>query len=259
MLTNYQPFIDRVIHRYEGGYGWNKKDPGGPTKYGITCYDLAAHRHERMSSMSAWVEPVKALELSEAEVIYRTKYALAVRFDDLPSGVDAVMLDYGINSGCGRPIRVARRLVGLPDGGFDVALHDRLQTCNAKKFITAMNEERIKFMHTIRGGTAWAEFGHGWGARVADLETYCQRLAAKVATQEDVDLTQIVTPKATNVAKTATSATAGGAIASTGGMFAAGQPWTYALGAGAATIAGGILYELWQEHRANYANNLVHV
>ena len=48
----YLPFTARMINRYEGGYGWNRADPGGPTKYGITCYDLAEHRGLKMDSMA---------------------------------------------------------------------------------------------------------------------------------------------------------------------------------------------------------------
>jgi hypothetical protein len=51
-LVTYKAFVDRMISKYEGGYGWDANDPGGPTKYGITCYDLAEHLGERMTSMA---------------------------------------------------------------------------------------------------------------------------------------------------------------------------------------------------------------
>ena len=97
-----------MISRYEGGYCWDKEDPGGPTKYGITCYDLAEHRGKRMTSMAAWASIVRDMPLSEAEDIYEIKYARAVSFAALPAGVDCVMMDYGVNSGIGRVNRVAR-------------------------------------------------------------------------------------------------------------------------------------------------------
>ena len=41
--NTYSAFVGGImIPKYEGGYGWDKADPGGPTKYGITCFDLAA-------------------------------------------------------------------------------------------------------------------------------------------------------------------------------------------------------------------------
>ena len=75
MEENYSAFCSRMIKKYEGGYCWDKGDPGGPTKYGITCYDLAEHRGRKMSSMSTWAPIVRSMPLSEAEEIYAKKYA----------------------------------------------------------------------------------------------------------------------------------------------------------------------------------------
>src|SRR5674476_1487153 len=178
MQTDYTPFIDRLIDRYEGGYGWNRKDPGGPTKYGITCYDLAAHRGQKMISMATWAPIVQAMPRSEAEDIYQIKYAAGVAFDDLPAGVDVVMLDYAVNSGVARPIRVARALLNQGAGDrLTPALVDAIKQADPKKFIDDMCAERLHFMHAIRGGSAWTEFGRGWGARVADLKAYGEHLA----------------------------------------------------------------------------------
>src|SRR5258708_4710432 len=106
MQANYIAAIDRIIDKYEGKYGWDKKDPGGPTKYGITCYDLAEHRHQHMDSMNRWAPLVQAMPRSEAEEIYRTKYAVGIQFDQLRNGVDVCLLDYAINSGVARGQRI---------------------------------------------------------------------------------------------------------------------------------------------------------
>lgn len=261
MQGNYNAFIDRVIQRYEGGYGWDKKDPGGPTKYGITCFDLAQHRGQKMNSMAAWVEPVRNMPLSEAEAIYATKYALGVRFADLPSGVDCVMLDYGINSGDSRPIRVARTMVGLGAGGMDQPLLDAIKKVDPNKFIDMMCDERLRFMHAIRGGSAWQEFGHGWGTRVADLRVYSHHAAAgtPAAAPTAPDLSKVVTPKATNVAKTAGKPTMGGAVAAGAASHTSGQPYLVTAGVVAAVLVAGIGYEIWQAGAAKQANALVHI
>ena len=52
MQANYKTFITRVISRYEGDYCWDAGDSGGPTKFGITCYDLAEHMGRKMTSMA---------------------------------------------------------------------------------------------------------------------------------------------------------------------------------------------------------------
>lgn len=260
MQLDYQPCIDRIIHRYEGGYGWNQKDPGGPTNFGITCFDLAQHRGQKMNSMAAWVDPVRNMTIVEAEAIYSTKYATGVRFNDQPAGADIVMLDYGINSGDSRPVRVARSLVGLGAGGMDQALLDAIKKTDVNKFIDSLCDERLRFMHAIRGGSAWAEFGHGWGTRVADLRVYAKHAAAGTpnAAPTAPDLSKVVTPKATNVGTTAPKTTAGGAVASGVAAHQAGFGLWVVGGVVIAALTAGVAYEIWSEHQATAANNLVH-
>lgn len=174
MIVDYKAFIDRLIQNYEGGYGWDSADPGGPTKYGITCYDLAAHRGQRMTSKLTWAPIVKAMTLSEAEDIYRTKYAAAVDFDDLPAGVDCCWLDYAVNSGVGRPIRVAQAFLGVGvDGVLGPKTLAAVNAYGAQRFVTKMCDERMRF---LRGLRIWRTFSKGWTARVNDLRWYCNRL-----------------------------------------------------------------------------------
>lgn len=263
MQVDYTPFIDRVIKNYEGGYGWNKKDPGGPTNFGITCYDLAEFEHKRMTSMAAWATPVRSMPLSTAETIYQNKYANGIRFNDLPIGPDCCMLDYGINSGVSRPILVARALVGLPAGGMDDTLIGAIQKVNPQQFVTAMNNERLRFMHAIKGGASWQEFGHGWQARVDDLATYCAHIIqhgqSSPLPPKAVDLSQTVTPKAMHVASTAGNTTMGGAAAAATSAHLAGFPWSTVAAVGIAVIVGGVLYEAYHDQAAQAANAAVHV
>lgn len=257
MQANYQAFIDRVIHRYEGGYGWSKADPGGPTKYGITCYDLAEFEHVRMTSMSAWASKVQAMPLSTAETIYASKYAGAVRFNDLPSGSDCAMLDYQINSGS-RAILAARAVLNVKGGSLmDQALLDAIKKADPATFVTALCAERMHFLHGLR---TWGTFGGGWTSRVTDLKAYCLHLAkGGVAATAPVapDLTHTVTPKAVHVAQTATASSTTGAVVSAGGVAAAGYPWYWAVGAFLVIIIGGVIYEAIEASKAAKANTTV--
>ena len=256
-VITYTPFVDRLISKYEGGYGWNKKDPGGPTKYGITCYDLAEHMGHKMDSMARWAPVVQAMSRETAEQIYKTKYANAIRYDDLPAGPDACMLDYGVNSGDSRPVHVARAIMKLAPGGMDQLLLDAIKKADPVVFINAMCAERLHFMHAIRGGTAWAEFGNGWGVRVADLRTYCDHLAqggAPAAAPVAPDLTHVAMPKATHVGTTAAKTTAGGAVTTGTSAQVAGFPWYVVGGVVVATIIAGVVYEAVSANRAINAN-----
>lgn len=260
--TTYAAFVDRMIGKYEGGYGWNRKDPGGPTKHGITCFDLAEHLGRKMDSMEGWAPIVKAMTLQTAEQIYRTKYANAIRYDDLPAGIDVEMMDYGVNSGMARPIRVARAILQVNgnSGRMDTYLFEALKKTDPKKFIEAMSAERLHFMHGIRGGSAWAEFGGGWGARVADLKAYALHLAAapgEVAHPIAPDLTKISMPKAQHGDPEITSKTIKKVVigsSASGGSHFAGMPLELAAVLVGFVVVGGVAYVLHSKQMAAMAN-----
>ncbi len=167
---DYLPFVERMIQRYEGGYGWDKNDHGGPTKYGITCYDLAEHRHQKMDSMQRWAPIVQHMLIGEADKIYATKYATACRFNDLNAGADCVVFDFGVNSGPSRAIKYAQEIVGTDiDGVLGPATLKAINTYPARAFIVGLCNARL---HFLRGLSIWSSFGRGWSARINDLETY---------------------------------------------------------------------------------------
>src|SRR6202044_1051878 len=97
----------------------------------------------------------------------------------LPAGVDTEVMDYGVNSGIARPPLVLRSILKVPGrGAIDAALLAAINAQPADKLIEAISAERLAFMHAIRGASAWQESGGGWGARVSDLKTYSEHLAA---------------------------------------------------------------------------------
>jgi len=124
-----------------------------------------------------------------------------------------------------------------------------------------MCDERLRFMHAIRGGSAWAEFGHGWGSRVADLRAYAGGIAAgnPNPAPDGPDLSHVVQPKAKHVPQTAGKTTTGGAVATGAAIHSLGYGWVPTAIAVGAIIAGGIAYEIYQEKKADAANNLVHL
>lgn len=179
MQGNYKTFITRVISRYEGTYCWDAGDSGGPTKYGITCYDLAEHMGKRMTSMGAWAPIVRAMSLATAEDIYVYKYARKDRFNELESGSDCVILDYGINSGVLRPVWIAQKITGRTRSNvFDDGLVKAINDYSANRFIDRMCDERMAFLRSL---SIWPRFRGGWSTRVADLRQYCHHIANDLA------------------------------------------------------------------------------
>lgn len=265
MNSTLKTFLQRLIKRYEGGWVWDKADPGGPTNFGVTWRALAEHRKEPATSASDWAPKVKAMAISEAIDIYTQKYAVAVRYDDLPAGVDATMLDYAVNSGYGRSNRVARRIVGSPDGtALTPVIIDRIKAMPADAFIDAMCNERLAFMKSLKGGAMWQRYGKGWGDRVADLRRYSHLLAKGTTEHPNTapDLSNVPTPKAEvpkpNKTVEAGSSGTGGLLASIAG-YLADIPVTYIVVAVVVIVAVGFAIGVYRDLAAKTAEEKVHI
>lgn len=174
MQANFNPFVNNVlIPVYEGPYGWNAADPGGPTKYGITCWDLAEFMGRKMTSMAEWAPIVRAMPMSTADQIYENKYARREQFDKLNSGPDVCILDFDVNSGT-TGIRYAQIVAGVSsDGILGPQSLAAIDAMNPAKFVDALCAQRMRF---LRGLDTWGTFGIGWSRRVDNLNTYCHRL-----------------------------------------------------------------------------------
>jgi lysozyme family protein len=149
---NYDDCLKRVL-KSEGGYTNDPRDPGGPTNFGITIHDYRSY-----CKPSATARDVRCMSLDDAKKIYKTKYWDKVNGDNLPSGVDYTVFDYGVNSGVGRATRVLRN-VGQPDS---------IRTINA------INDERLAFLHRL---PTWSHFGTGWARRVSGVRAHSIELA----------------------------------------------------------------------------------
>lgn len=157
MQTNYAECERRVLLS-EGGYTNDPRDPGGPTNWGITLVDARLHWKP-----DATAEDVKGMPRSVAEAIYKAKYWDALNCDDLPSGVDYTVFDYGVNSGIHRAAKVLLQFNGLQGAAL----------------IDAINDERLAYLKSLThdGLSMWEHFGRGWGTRVASVKAFSEHLA----------------------------------------------------------------------------------
>lgn len=159
MRENREKVLD-WIGLSEGGYVNHPRDPGGATDRGITqaTFDAWNRQHDRP------VRPVRGISEAEAREILAAQYLDTVRFDDLPSGVDYAVADYGVNSGPGRAAKVLQRVLGVPDDGvIGTVTLAALAQRDPIDVIGAICQERMRF---LRGLRTWDAFGRGWTARV---------------------------------------------------------------------------------------------
>jgi len=206
MQSNYNDCLTRLL-KDEGGYSNDPADKGGPTNYGITIADYRTYINK-----SGTAQDVKNMTVAQAAKIYKAHYWDALGCDNLPSGVDYTVFDYGVNSGLARP---KADLVKFKDK-------------SGVTLINAINDERQAFLNRIGVGKK-SKFLKGWTARVARVRAHSLELSK-----------QNPTP-----AGTGASAGAAGAVIA-GGTAMAATPhyyWPFIIGGIAFVFAvGGIAY-----------------
>lgn len=211
MQTNYDFCLSEVL-KSEGGYTNDPNDAGGPTNYGITLKDYQAYVKKTGTATD-----VKNMTVAQAKNIYKSKYWNAVNGDNLPSGVDYTVFDYGVNSGVSRANRI----------------YAQFKTLKPEDIINKINDERLTFLHGIRGGSDWTHFGKGWASRVSRVRNDSLRLAKSIGS-------------------TAAAASGGAVVA--GGAAMAATPHTYwpfiAAGVGAVMIIACFVYLIHEYNKS---------
>lgn len=174
--ANYDEALRRLLV-HEGGYTHHPSDPGGPTNFGITIHD-----YRKYIKASATAADVRMMRLADAKAIYKSKYWDAQRCDELPSGVDYAVFDYGVNSGIGRSAKVLQRVCGLDviDGRIGPKTLAYVKVRDPATVVRAICDERLAFLQRLR---TWPVFGKGWGRRVAECRYVALQMAAAAPSQ----------------------------------------------------------------------------
>lgn len=157
MNNNYDHCLEMLLE-HEGGFVNHPKDPGGITNLGIT-----KKVYEDWVGHSVSKQDMENLTRKDVAPIYKKNYWDRGRCDDLPSGVDWSVFDWGVNSGMGRAAKALQLIVGSTvDGGIgpntlrDVAKH------KPHDIIVEMHQARQKF---YEGLSTFSTFGKGWSRR----------------------------------------------------------------------------------------------
>lgn len=196
MKQNFNDCLNRLL-KDEGGYTNDPRDPGGPTNFGITLKDYQLYINKRGTATD-----VKNMSVDQAKTIYKSKYWDALDCDNLSSGVDYSVFDYGVNSGIGRSKKVLTKF----------------KTLSGTQLINAINDERMAFLRSL---STFPTFGKGWTRRVAGVRAHSLELAVKPSS--------------------GTSTGAAGAVVLAGGAAVATTPqhmWPWIIGG---TIAAAIV------------------
>lgn len=158
--------------KFEGGKDDDPVDPGGRTNQGVIQRVYASYRKKK----GLTVRDVFLMENNERDEIYYQNYGRQCRFDELPPGVNIVVLDGGVNSGPAQSIKWLQRALGLAADGVlgDRTLEAVVNHPDHDALITNVCEQRMRFLRALK---TFYHFGKGWTSRVNQLRKIGQAWA----------------------------------------------------------------------------------
>jgi len=162
MNGNWQKSFELML-KSEGGYVNNPADPGGMTNLGVTkaTWENWVGRESDEAEM-------RGLTPEKVEPMYKKKFWDAVRGDELPVGLDYILLDFAVNAGVGRSIKTLQSAVGVtPDGGFGPLTMAAVQAIEPQNLIERFSQAKEDFYRSLN---TFNVFGKGWLNRVADVK-----------------------------------------------------------------------------------------
>lgn len=152
----------RFIFSEEGGYSNHAWDNGGETKWGIS--DMADGKKDGKYKGFT----IKTMTIETAKNIYEKDYWKVAKCDVLPKGLNLMVFDTAVNSGCSRAIKLLQKSLGVEaDGVFGAKSAGVLLALPKSQYphlIQKFCDNRLTF---LQGLEDWKKAGKGWSARVA--------------------------------------------------------------------------------------------
>ena len=149
-------FDDAVAHvlRFEGGYSFDKNDPGGETNFGISKRSYPA------------IE-IQSLNLEAARAIYRRDYWNALNIEQLPIAIRLLVFDAAVNQGPSAALRMLQACVDVKvDGVIGPKTLAALAVVDPLRLIQRYAIARLK---RYWSNSNIERYGQGWLARLIDV------------------------------------------------------------------------------------------
>ena len=158
MQKNYQKCLETILH-HEGGYVNHPKDPGGETNLGVT---------KRVYEEHGGTKDMKELTVEDVAPIYKKGYWDKMKCDDLPSGLDLCVFDFGVNAGPGRAAKFLQKMIGTTvDGGIGpmtlAKVNEHVDSNGLEESIKQYQSARQEYYESL---STFGTFGKGWTRRV---------------------------------------------------------------------------------------------
>lgn len=151
-MSNFKNAVT-IILSHEGGYVFDKRDPGGETNRGI-------------SKRSYPDLDIRSLSREDCEAIYKRDFWNPVRGDLMPFGVALSVFDFAVNAGVDRSIKLLQKCVGVKqDGKFGDLTLAAVNNIHKNNLIEAFATERILYYTRIKN---FDIYGAGWTRRTIE-------------------------------------------------------------------------------------------
>lgn len=158
--------------KFEGGKDDDPVDPGGRTNQGVIQREFSAWLRRKGQPN----RDVFTMTDVERDAIYFENYGTKIRFNELPPGVDVVVLDGAINSGPAQSVKWLQRALGLSADGQmgNLTLQSLIDYPDHDALIGKIIAIREAFLRSLK--TFW-HFGKGWISRTQQLRKIGQAWA----------------------------------------------------------------------------------
>lgn len=159
------------LMEHEGGFCDDSAlgDSGGMTTWGVTHHDWAKWTGKEPTRLQ-----MKSLKQSDVKPLYKAYYWDILKCDDLPSGLDYAVFDYGVNSGIYRSAKVLQRLLGVTvDGIIGKQTLAAIKKVDSKNLAIKLCNERMSYLKSLK---IFKNFGKGWTRRVNEVLSRIEQL-----------------------------------------------------------------------------------
>lgn len=167
-MAKFELAIPRIL-KWEGGYVWNKADPGGETNYGITdrLDGIVDHKVDLDGDMIGDVD-IKTMTVEDAKQVYKRMWDKAILGDFIESQACAdILFDGFVN--CGKNgIRLLQEILNVKvDGVFGPRSLQVLNLCDERIVYYKYKQSRIDYYNNLADKKPELEaFRKGWLNRI---------------------------------------------------------------------------------------------
>jgi len=144
------------ILRWEGGYSYDIRDPGGETSFGIS-----KRAYPKIN--------IELLSKEEAHDIYKKDYWEKIKCDELPNCLKLIVFSSAVNQGPGFAVKTLQKIVEVKvDGRIGPKTIEAIKAVNP----LAIKKDFLKIQAEHYFSLNKSEFIKGWILRLIDLSQY---------------------------------------------------------------------------------------